>query len=163
MPRLLHETTVHVAREGAGVYRNGAGQREGDRIRVHLGLNLRELAVVVVILGAVAAIVIFSVGGIAARGVVAACQANAKTVAIAIGEFSAETGGSSTLVTPELLTSPPRHFLSSFPSSPDYKISIDSGVVMVASPPSSAPVAFGSPSACRNAGHRPAKIPGSGG
>jgi type II secretory pathway pseudopilin PulG len=121
-------------------------------IKLELGFNLKELVVVIVILATSAAIVIFSLGGITTRGAVAACNTNATTVATALGEFNAVTGGDSKIVTPALLTSDPTPVLASFPSSPDYAISIVAGQVMVAAPKSSAPVPYGTAGACDNAG-----------
>jgi Tfp pilus assembly protein PilE len=132
------------------MYRKGAGHR--PQITVELGLNLRELLIVIVIIVVCATIVIFSLGGVTSKSAVAACKANATTVQTAIGEFNSVTGGDSKLVTPALLTSVPSPFLKTFPSSPNYKISIVSGVVMVAAPKTSDPVAFGSANACANAG-----------
>jgi hypothetical protein len=120
-------------------------------IKLEFGLNLKELVVVFVILGTVAAIVIFSLGGITSKGAVAACNANATTVATALGEFNA-AGGNAEIVTPTDLTSAPTPFLASFPSSPDYAISIVSGQVMIAAPKSSAPVPYGTAGACDHAG-----------
>jgi Tfp pilus assembly protein PilE len=132
--------------------RRGGGHSNNQQIKVELGLDLRELIVVVVILGITAIIVILSLGGVTSKGAVAACQANATTVESAVGEFNAETGGTSTEVTSALLTSAPKPFLASFPSSPDYTISIVSGVVMIAAPPTSPPVPYGSVDACAHAG-----------
>jgi Tfp pilus assembly protein PilE len=132
--------------------RRGGGDNKNQQLTLELGLNLRELGVVAVILGVTAMIVILSLGGVVSQSAVAACQANATAVESAVGEFNAETGGTSTEVTSALLTSAPKPFLSSFPSSPDYKISIVSGVVMIAAPPTSTPVPYGSVDACAHAG-----------
>jgi prepilin-type N-terminal cleavage/methylation domain-containing protein len=47
------------------------------------GFNLIELLIVIVILGILAAIVVFSVQGVTDRGAVSACKADVKTVAVA--------------------------------------------------------------------------------
>ena len=124
----------------------------GNNHLIALELNLKELWVVIVILVISAAIVILSLSGVTAKGAVAACNANAKTVATALGAFNAQAGGNSEIVTPALLTSAPTPVLASFPSSPDYAISIVSGEVMVAAPKSSSPVPYSSLGACDHAG-----------
>jgi Tfp pilus assembly protein PilE len=134
------------------MYRMGRGHGSSQQIRIEVGLNLSELLIVIVVLGICAVAVILSLGGVTSRGAVAACNADAAMVETAVGEFNAEIGSTSTLVTPALLTSAPSPYLKSFPSSPSYTISIVSGVVMVAAPKSSAPVAFGTANACANAG-----------
>lgn len=91
------------------------------------------------------------IGGIAQQSAVAACDSDAAQVESAIQEYSTVHGVASSAVTPELLTSGPSPYLVSFPSSPDFTISIVSGVVMVAAPPTSAPVAYTS-AACAKAG-----------
>jgi hypothetical protein len=127
-------------------------------IKLELGLNLKELAVVFVILGTVGAIVLFSVGEVTTKASVAACYANAATVATALGEFNA-AGGNPEIVTPTLLTSAPTPLLASFPSSPDYAISIVNGQVMIAAPKSSTPVPYRTAGACDRAGPSVGKIP----
>lgn len=62
--------------------------RQGDE-----GFTLIELLIVIVILGILAAIVVFSVAGLTNRGDVAACQSDVKTVAVAEEAFYAQTGG----------------------------------------------------------------------
>lgn len=54
------------------------------------GFTLIELLIVIVILGVLAGIVVFSVQGITNRGNAAACQANIKTVEVAQEAFYAK-------------------------------------------------------------------------
>ena len=56
------------------------------------GFTLIELLIVIVILGVLAGIVVFSVSGITDRGAKAACDANQKTVRVAAEAFYAQTG-----------------------------------------------------------------------
>ena len=76
------------------------------------GFTLIELLVVIVILGALAGIVVFSVSGITDRGDAAACKANVKTVQIAQAVYfaketpSAYAASVTALVTAGLLASP---------------------------------------------------------
>ena len=55
------------------------------------GFTLIELLVVIVILGVLAAVVVFSVGGITDRGEVAACKADRSTVEVAVEAFRAQS------------------------------------------------------------------------
>jgi len=93
-----------------------------------------------------------NIGAIARQSAVVACESDATEVETAIQEYSAVNGVASTVVTPTLLTSGPSPDLVSFPSSPDYTISIASGVVMIAAPTTSAPVPYGTSGACAKAG-----------
>ena len=93
-----------------------------------------------------------NISAIAQQSAAVACESDAAEVETAIQEYSAVNGVASTVVTPTLLTSGPSPDLASFPSSPDYTISIVSGVVMIAAPKTSAPVAYGTSGACAKAG-----------
>jgi hypothetical protein len=93
-----------------------------------------------------------NIGAIARQSAVVACESDATEVETAIQEYSAVNGVAPSVVTPALLTSGPSPDLVSFPSSPDYTISIVSGVVMIAAPRTSAPVAYGTSGACAKAG-----------
>lgn len=57
------------------------------------GFTLTELLIVVVILGVLAAIVVFAVAGITDRGVEAACDADKRTVQTAVEAYHAQTNG----------------------------------------------------------------------
>ena len=92
-----------------------------------------------------------NIGAISTQSTVVACESDAAAVETAIQEYSAVHGVAAAAVTPALLTSGPSPALKSFPSSPNYTISIVSGVVMVAAPKTSAPVAYGTSGACANA------------
>jgi len=90
--------------------------------------------------------------GIPSESAIAACKADAQTVAAAVQDYATLHGVSPSAVTPAVLTSGPSPFLQSFPSNPDYAISIASGVVMVAAPKSAAAVPYGRATACTRAG-----------
>jgi type II secretory pathway pseudopilin PulG len=55
--------------------------------------SLIELVIVIVVLGILAAVVIFALGGITSKSAVAACQADGATVSTAISSFNAEKPG----------------------------------------------------------------------
>ena len=54
------------------------------------GFTLIELLIVIVILGILAGVVIFSVGGVTDTGAVAACKTDLKTVQVAVEAYKAE-------------------------------------------------------------------------
>jgi prepilin-type N-terminal cleavage/methylation domain-containing protein len=56
------------------------------------GFTLIELLIVIVILGILAAIVVFAVNGIQNRGVEAACKADVETVTVAAEAYDAQNG-----------------------------------------------------------------------
>lgn len=99
------------------------------------GFTLVELLLVIVVLGVLAAIVIFALGGTSARAAVAACRSDAKSVAIAVRAFMTENADTppSSLST---LAASPDPYLASLPSSPYYSIALGShGSVTVTAPP----------------------------
>jgi len=57
------------------------------------GFTLIELLIVIIILGILAAIVIFAVGGLSDQGTTAACKTDGKSVDTAIEAYYAKTGG----------------------------------------------------------------------
>lgn len=77
------------------------------------GFTLIELLIVIVILGVLAGIVVFAVGGITDKGNAAACKSDAKNVEVASEAFYAKnpSGGYAAsidaLVTANLLREPP--------------------------------------------------------
>ncbi|HEY3001939.1 MAG TPA: prepilin-type N-terminal cleavage/methylation domain-containing protein [Kribbellaceae bacterium] len=98
------------------------------------GFTLIELLIVIVILGILAGIVVFAVGGITDRGQASACKAEVKTIAVAEEANYAKNGSYATLA--NLVTN---GFLR--PGTPVYVQSADASngsLTMVAGAPCSA-------------------------
>lgn len=66
--------------------------RARDLRRQDGGFTLIELLIVIVILGVLAAIVVFSVRGITDRGDESACEADVKSAAVAVEAYYAQEG-----------------------------------------------------------------------
>jgi prepilin-type N-terminal cleavage/methylation domain-containing protein len=113
------------------------------------GFTLIELLIVIVVLGILAAVVIFSLGGITAQAASAACNANAKTVAIAVSAYEAQNGAAPANYSD--LTAGSNPYLQAVPSSPYYSITLSDGTVMVAAPTSATPIDYSSANACAGA------------
>jgi prepilin-type N-terminal cleavage/methylation domain-containing protein len=64
-----------------------------NKRREEEGFTLIELLIVIVILGILAAIVVFAVGGTGKNAAVAACKADAKSVETALEAYKAQNGG----------------------------------------------------------------------
>ncbi|MBU6496790.1 MAG: prepilin-type N-terminal cleavage/methylation domain-containing protein, partial [Acidobacteria bacterium] len=79
------------------------------------GFTLIELLIVIVVLGILAAVVVFSLGGVATSASVAACQSDVKTIETAIAAYNAQTGGTP-VVTTSLLTSGSHPYVTSWSS-----------------------------------------------
>lgn len=114
------------------------------------GFTLIELLIVIAVLGILAAVVIFSLGGVTAEAAVAACQADAKTTEIAVAAYEAQSDGAPP-ASLDALTQGSDPYLESVPSSSYYTISLVNGAVMVAAPPTATPVIASAASACSGA------------
>jgi general secretion pathway protein G len=56
------------------------------------GFTLIELLIVIVVLGILAAVVVFALGGVTSQSASAACNADAKTVDVALAAYNAQNG-----------------------------------------------------------------------
>ena len=73
-----------------------------ERARQEEGFTLIELMIVIVILGVLAGIVVFAVGGITDRGTSAACKTDVSTIQTAVEAYYAKTGGYPANIVPSL-------------------------------------------------------------
>jgi prepilin-type N-terminal cleavage/methylation domain-containing protein len=103
-----------------------------------LGFTLIEILIVIVVLGILAAVVIFALSGIGTKTAVAACQADGATVASAIAVFNHENAGT-TVTIDDLTTGSAAGFggpyVSSWPSNgTHYAFGLSAGMLIVESP-----------------------------
>ena len=89
------------------------------------GFTLIELLIVVVILGILAGIVVFAVGGITDRGKDSACKTEKKTIQTAEEAYYAKNGSyvASSSLSPAFLADPPTLYLAS-PSGSTYTFTV---------------------------------------
>ena len=65
-------------------------QRQRAAGEIEGGFTLIELLIVIVVLGILAAIVVFALGGVTGKSAIAACQSDAKTVGVGVSALQAE-------------------------------------------------------------------------
>jgi len=94
------------------------------------GFTLIELMIVIVVLGLVAATVLFAAGGVSDRGVRSVCETNRKQVENAEAAFYSQFASYTTI--PDLVT---RRLLRQAPASSDYSFEVDLATGDVTSTP----------------------------
>ena len=115
------------------------------------GFTLIELLIVIAVLGILAAVVVFSLGGVATSASVAACQSDVKTIETAIAAYNAQTGGTP-VVTTSLLTSGSHPYVTSWSSNSGYTITLSGGTLYVQTPSDASPVLASQSGSCAGAG-----------
>jgi prepilin-type N-terminal cleavage/methylation domain-containing protein len=98
------------------------------------GFTLIELLIVIVVLGILAAVVVFALGGVTGQSAVAACKADGATINTALAAFDAQNPISSTIVDQTTLTTTATTaggpYLQSWPTNTThYTYSIAAGVI----------------------------------
>jgi len=103
------------------------------------GFTLIELLIVIVVLGILAGVVIFALGGVTGQSAVAACKSDGATISTALAAYNTDNSGLIAADTTYLLPSPPAGvvggpFLQSWPSNNNshYTYTLAAGVLSLA-------------------------------
>jgi general secretion pathway protein G len=119
-------------------------RRDSDK-----GFTLIELLIVIVVLGILAAVVIFALGGVTAKSAVAACQSDGATLQTAIADANQLNG-------PNVVTSKQNETtfvgtnkgIQAWPTGTGFTFSLPKGVLSIAINGSATAVPYVGPSSC---------------
>jgi len=106
------------------------------------GFTLIELLIVIVVLGILAGVVIFALGGVTGQSAIAACKSDGATISTALAAFNTDNPSLVATATSADLTSAPTStmlggpFLQSWPSAsnPHYTYALSGGVLTLTYP-----------------------------
>jgi prepilin-type N-terminal cleavage/methylation domain-containing protein len=132
-----------------------AARNQGDGTEV--GFTLIELLIVIVVLGVLAGVTVFALGGVTKQSAAAACNSDASAVNVAVQAWNAQNSNVTAPATPAAwVTALSPTYLQTFPVSTHYTITVTAttGVVMVAAPSSATAAAYvvgATPNSCANA------------
>jgi general secretion pathway protein G len=90
--------------KGTSVDRGRDAFKAGRKSHREIGFTLIELLIVIVVMGILAAVVIFALGGVSSKSQVSACNTDAKTVQLAVTTFLTQNPSYTTAITSTVLT-----------------------------------------------------------
>jgi len=120
--------------KGYSVLENLSRIQRNRELNGERGFTLIELLIVIVVLGILAAVVVFALGGVTGQSTVAACNSDAKTVSVAVSAYEASPPSTIAVGTPPAtLGALVPNYLKAAPSNTAYNLTLDSsGNVLVA-------------------------------